>query len=65
LNGLIAERMKGVFITDNGIFAYNLTSDALTEVELDDCSESCIEIIGTDFSDNLEAEFISCLLRGS
>jgi G3E family GTPase len=63
LNGLVADRMKGVFITDNGIFAYNLTPDALAEIELDDCSESCIEVIGVDFSDNLEADLMSCLLR--
>lgn len=45
LTGLRAERMKAVFITDVGVFGYNLTSDSLTEIELDDCLESRIELI--------------------
>jgi G3E family GTPase len=65
LNGLVAERMKGVFISDNGVFGYNLTPDALTEVALDDCVESRIEIIGTGFSETLEAELMSCLTGDS
>jgi len=39
------ERAKGVFITHDGIFGYNLTQEDITEVELDDCIESRIEII--------------------
>ena len=35
LTGIQAERMKAVFITNAGIFGYNLTEDALTEVELE------------------------------
>lgn len=62
LNGLVAERMKGVFITENGVFGYNLTPDALTEIELDDCAESCIEIIGEEIRENIETELMSCLL---
>lgn len=46
LSGIKAERMKAVFITSEGIFGYNLTTDALIEIELDDCLESRIEIIG-------------------
>ena len=65
LHGLAAERMKGVFITENGIFAYNLTPDALSEVELDDCLESCIEIIGTNLNKSLEAELMACLLENT
>lgn len=45
LSGLGVERAKGVFITSEGIFGYNLTSDTLTEMELDDCMESRLEII--------------------
>ena len=46
-------RMKAVFITNEGLFGYNLTSDALTETALDTCMESCIEIIATGQPDNL------------
>ncbi len=45
LSGVDAERLKAVFITNNGVFGYNLTSDALTEVSLDECAESKIEIL--------------------
>ncbi|BCD98752.1 CobW family GTP-binding protein [Marinagarivorans cellulosilyticus] len=39
------ERAKGVFITNDGVFGYNITSDTITETELDDCIESRLEII--------------------
>ena len=45
LSGLQFERMKAVFITDKGFFGYNLTLDALTEIKLDDCLESRVEMI--------------------
>jgi len=57
LSGLDVERMKAVFITESGIFAYNLTRDSLTETELDDCIESRIEII----SDQIEPGWVNCL----
>lgn len=64
LTGLQVERMKAVFITHDGVFGYNLTADALTESELDDCLESRIEII-TDhlidnLSDKLEQQLLAC-----
>lgn len=62
LSGISAERMKAVFITEDGIFGYNLTSDALTEIELDDCLESRIEIIASDLSEDWEEQLLSCLL---
>jgi G3E family GTPase len=46
LRSLKVERAKGVFITYDGIFAYNLSSDSVKEIELDDCLESRIEVIG-------------------
>ena len=61
LSGLSVERAKAVFITESGIFGYNLTQDALTEIELDDCLESRIEIIGRDLSDQWEEQLLSCL----
>ncbi len=61
LSGLVAERMKAVFITEDGIFSYNLTTDALTEKELDDCIESRIEIMAETMNDDWQAQLLSCL----
>ncbi len=61
LNGIKAERMKAVFITSKGIFAYNLTADALTEFELDECMESRIEIISEIQDETLEAQLMDCI----
>ena len=55
------ERMKAVFITQDGIFGYNQTADGLTETELDDCSESRIEVIATEIDAELESRLLSCL----
>jgi len=60
-NRLNAERMKAVLITDIGIFAYNLTSDALTEMELDECVESRIEIIAETIDERLEDQLMDCM----
>lgn len=61
LSGINAERMKAVFITDSGVYGYNLTSDALTEIELDDCIESRIEIIAHRLSDQWEKKLLACI----
>ncbi len=61
LTGLSVERMKAVFITDSGVFGYNLTPDALTEIELDDCFESCIEIIAEHIDDEWESQLLACM----
>ena len=61
LNGLEAERMKAVFITDQGIFGYNLTPDALTEIPLDECMESRIEMIATNINPDWHAQLLGCL----
>ena len=63
LTGINAERMKAVFITNDGVFGYNLTPDALTEIELDDCLESRIELISHKVDDSLEAELLGCLVE--
>ncbi|WP_243633842.1 CobW family GTP-binding protein [Motiliproteus coralliicola] len=60
LSGLDAERMKAVFITEEGIFGYNLTRDALTEIELDDSLESRIEIIAPARDSSWETELMAC-----
>jgi G3E family GTPase len=63
LTGIVAERMKAVFITEKGIYGYNLTSDYLTEIELDDCMESRIEIIASEMCDQWEAELLACVMK--
>ena len=62
LTGLRVERMKAVFITDVGVLGYNLTVDALTEIELDDCLESRIEMISDNLDDSLEAQLLACVV---
>jgi len=61
-NGLHVDRMKAVFITDAGIFGYNITADALTEIELDDCLESRIEMISENLDDSLETQLLACIV---
>lgn len=45
LSGAAQERLKGVFITDHGIFAFNKAGDVLNEAELEDTLDSRFEII--------------------
>ena len=61
LSGLEAERMKAVFMTRTGVFGYNLTPDGLTEIPLDDCLESRIEIIAPQVDPDWEARLLHCL----
>ncbi len=61
LSGLETERMKAVFVTERGVFGYNLASDVLTEIVLDDCLESRIEIIATRINDQWESALLACL----
>ena len=61
LSGVVAERVKAVFITESGIFGYNLTPDALTEMELDECFESRIDIIASEICEQWEAQLLDCL----
>lgn len=61
LTDISAERIKAVFITSTGVFGYNATPDALSEVELDDCLESRVEIISDEINDRLEARLLDCV----
>ena len=61
LSGINAERIKAVFITERGVVGYNLTSDALTEIELDDCIKSRVEIISDNVNDKWEAQLMDCV----
>ncbi|MDF7799514.1 GTP-binding protein [Pontiellaceae bacterium B1224] len=60
-SGLNAERMKGVFITQKGIFGYNLTTDGLTEMALDECAESRVEIIAPEIESMWEDQLMECI----
>lgn len=62
LTGLEAERMKAAFITDRGVFGYNLTLDGLTEIELDDLAESRFEVIATRVDSRWESRLQDCLV---
>ncbi|MBL4796910.1 MAG: GTP-binding protein [Oleispira sp.] len=61
LTGLNAERMKAVFITEQGIFGYNLTRDALTEIELDETLESRLEIIAYQRETQWQDDLLACV----
>ncbi|GAL24670.1 putative metal chaperone [Vibrio variabilis] len=61
---LNVERMKAVFITNMGIFGYNLTSDGITEMELDDCAESRIELIADNLDETIEQRLLACIASG-
>ena len=65
LNGVIAERLKATFITNNGCFAYNVTADAMTELPLDDLDESRIEIIASELHSSWEASLFDCVQKNS
>ena len=62
LTDLRVERMKAVFITDVGVFGYNLTMDGLTEMTLDDCLESRIEMISDNLNDSIETQLLACIV---
>lgn len=62
LNSLKVERMKAVFITSAGLFGYNLTSDNMLEMPLDEANESRVEIISSDIEENWEDELLQCLV---
>ena len=61
--GLDVERLKGVFITDEGTFGYNLTGDTRTEMELDDSSESRVELISRHIEKDWEEKLLHCLVE--
>ena len=60
-DGLIVDRMKAVLITDNGVFGFNLTPDAFTETEFDECSESRIELISKSIDESFEEGLLDCI----
>ncbi len=59
-----AERVKGVFITDQGIIAFNKADGVVREVALDDSIDSRIECISADkrHLENLENALLDCVV---
>ena len=55
-----AERIKAVFITPEGIFSYNKTRDGVQEMTLDEYTESRIEIIALETSEQWSDDLFSC-----
>ena len=47
LSGIETDRLKAAMITEKGIFGFNKVNNALICTELDECSDSRLEIIDT------------------
>lgn len=65
LLGVNADRLKAVFITDKGVFAFNQVDGVLTVMTLDEALDSRIEVIGSNPENwsMLEVDIKSCLLE--
>ncbi len=64
LNGINADRAKGVFITERGVAAFNKSGDVVTRTDMDDCLDSRIECIGRDEEalSSLENALLDCVV---
>lgn len=65
LMGMMAERLKAVFITDEGIFAFNLADAVLKVQALDEVMDSRIEVIGQQPAEwsELEQQLLDIAVR--
>lgn len=65
LMGVNADRLKAVFITNSGVFAFNQVDGVLSVMALDETPDSRIEVIGSnpDSWSTLEADIKSCLVE--
>lgn len=61
LTELKVDRMKAVMITDKGLLGYNFTAGQLTEVVLDECSESRVELINNTIDELFEIQLLKCI----
>ena len=62
LQGVQAERIKAVLITEAGIFGYNISGSEFSEVPIDDCMESRLEIISLESDPQWEQALMQCLM---
>ena len=65
LQQLQVDRAKAVFITERGIYGYNLAGTILSEIEIDECVESRIEIIAEHINEGWETALLGCLVSDS
>ena len=61
LKSVDADRIKAVLITDEGAFGYNISSGVFSEVPIDDCMESRIEVISLQSNPCWEGALLGCL----
>ena len=57
-----AERIKGIFLTNDGVFAYNAVAGEVKEYSLDEAEESRVELISTQVHPEFEAALLNCLV---
>ena len=62
LKHINVQRMKAVFKTNAGEFAYNLSENTLGKNRINSCLESRIEIITEHINDKWEAQLIDCIV---
>jgi G3E family GTPase len=63
LKSIQAQRIKAVFITDNGTFSYNIIESSSIENRLNYSVESRIEIIAEHTNDSWESSLIDCIIN--
>jgi len=59
---LKADRLKGAFITNDGMFGYNVSHGEAKEIALTDLSESRIEIISNEIDEGFEAQLLKTII---
>jgi G3E family GTPase len=66
LGTIPAERVKGVFICDTGVYAINIADSTMTIQELDETPDSRVEVITVDHinHEELQAVLLNCLESG-
>ena len=62
LKGVDADRIKAVLITDEGIVGFNMSGSAFSEVQIDECLESRLEIISSESNPRWEQALLDCVL---
>lgn len=58
-----AERIKGVFNTDEGAIGYNIAGDSIAQSEQDSSSESRTEIITPMLRDEWGKKLLECVIQ--
>lgn len=54
-------RLKALFITEQGIYSYNVAENKIIESKLTKCNESRIEIICPQINDDWEVKLFNCM----